>query len=170
MSLIPFFYPFRTTLIILSVFTFIFHTPSNIGRDFRHTLTWMGISGINLILIMLSSLHSLIQVPLNMMLQLLLSRAILFWPKFYYSLFKYKEVRRSFWRIATKPLGADYRRPVKKSNKITCLNVRYYFYSLYQSKGAYGKIRQQSDKDQEYEVAAANEKLFYDHSLNLSIP
>ena len=114
MSLIPFFYPFRTTLIILSVFTFIFHTPSNIGRDFRHTLTWMGISGTHLILIMLSSLHSLIQVPLNMILQLLLSRAIFFWPKFYYSLSKYKEGRRSFWTIITNPLGADYRRPFRQ--------------------------------------------------------
>ena len=78
MCLIPFIYMLRRTLIILSAFTFIAHTPSIIGREFKYTLTWMGISGTHLILIMLSSLHSLIQVPLNMMLQLLLSRAILF--------------------------------------------------------------------------------------------
>ena len=61
----------------------------------------MAISNIHLILIMLSSLHSMIQVPLNMMLQIPFSRAILFWPKFHYILFKYKEGRRYFCIIVT---------------------------------------------------------------------
>ena len=128
MCLVQFIYLFQTTLIILSVFAFIVHTPSIIGREFKNTLTWMAISVIHLILIMFSSIHSLIQVPLNMMLQLRLSHAIILWPKFYYSLFKYKEVRRSFLVIVTNPLCADYWRPVKQINQITCLNVRYYLH------------------------------------------
>ena len=113
MCLIPFIYLLRKTLIILSPFIFIFHTPSIIWREFKNALTWMEISGIHLILIMLSSIHSLTQAPLNMMLQLPLYCAILLWLKFYYILSKYKEARRSFWRIVTKPLGAYYRRPVR---------------------------------------------------------
>ena len=154
MCLIPFIYLFRTTLIILSAFTFIVHTPSIIGREFKNTLTWMEISGIRLILIMLSSLHSLIQFkviqfPLNVMLQLPLSRAIFFWPKFYYILFKYKEGRRSFWGIVTNWLGADYRRTVRQSNQIKCLNVSYYCHSYQQAKVSYAHLHQQSDKDLE---------------------
>ena len=136
MCLIPFIYMLQMTLIILSAFTFIVHTPSIIGRKFKNTLTWMEIYGIQLILTILSSLHSLIQVPLNTMLQLPLPRAIRFWPKFYYSLFKYKEGGRSFYAIVTDPLGAYYRRPVSQSNQITCFNVRYYCHSLHQVKGS----------------------------------
>ena len=170
MFLIPSIYLFWTTLIILSAFTFIFYTPSIIGREFKNTLTWMSISGIQLILIAVLSLHSLIQVPLNMMLQLPLSCAIILCTKFYYSLFKYKYGRGSFLIIATNPLGADYRRPVRQSNKITCFNVRYYWHSLYQAKGDYAHLHQQSDKDLEDEVAAATAKVFYDDLLDLDIP
>ena len=130
----------------------------------------MATAGIHSILIMLSSLNSLIQVPLNMMLQLPLYCAILFWPKFYYSLFKYKEGRRSFWNIVTKTLGADYRRPVSQTNQITCLNVSYYCHSLYQAKGYYAHINQQSDKYLEDSVAATTAKVLYDYPLNLAIP
>ena len=112
MRLIPFIYLFRNTLMILSVFTFIVHIPSIIWREFKNELTWVAIAIIHLILIMLSSLHSLIQVTLNMMIQIPLSRAILFWHKFYYSLFKYKEVSSSFWIVVTNPLGEDYWRKV----------------------------------------------------------
>ena len=90
MCLITFIYLLQTTLIILSAFTFIVNTPSIIGREFKNTLTWMEISGIHLIPIILSILHSLIQAPLNIILQLPLSRAILFWTKIYYILLKYK--------------------------------------------------------------------------------
>ena len=145
--LIPFIYLFRKTLIILSAFTFIVHIPSIIGREFKNTLTWMLISGMHLILIMMSGLHILIQVPLSMMLQLPLSCAILFCTGFYYSLFKYKEGRHSLWSIVTNPFGACHRRPVRKSNQITCLNVRYYCHSLYQVKGSYAHLHQQSDRD-----------------------
>ena len=130
----------------------------------------MEISVIHLILIMLSSLHSLIQVPLNMILQLPLSRAIFFWPKFYYSLFKYKEGRRSFWSIVTKPLGADYRRPVRHPNQTPWLNVRYYCHSFYQTKGAYDNIHQPSDKDIKDAFDAATAKVFYDDPLDLALP
>ena len=78
MCLITFIYLLRTTLIILSEFTLIVNITSIIAREFKNTLTWMEIYGIHLILIMLSSIQSLIQVPLNVMLQLPLSRAILF--------------------------------------------------------------------------------------------
>ena len=50
LCLIPFIYLFRTTLIILSAFTFIAHTPSIIGIELKNTLTWMTISGTTLIL------------------------------------------------------------------------------------------------------------------------
>ena len=82
--LIPFIYLFRATLIILSEFTFIFHTPSIIWRELKNTLTWMETPGIHLILFSLSV------IPLNVMLNIPLSCAILFWLKVYYSLFKYK--------------------------------------------------------------------------------
>ena len=104
------------------------------------------------------------------MLQLPPSRAILFWPKFYYSLVKYKEGRRSFWSKVTNPLGADYRRPVRQSNQITWLNVRYYCHPFYQVKGAYTHLHQQSYTDLEYAVAAATAKVFYYDTLNLAIP
>ena len=90
MCLSLFIYLFQTILIILSAFTFIVHTLKIIGREFKNTLTWMAISGIHLILIMLSSLQSRIQLTLIMILQLPLSRAVPFWLKCYYSLFKYK--------------------------------------------------------------------------------
>ena len=72
-----------------------------------------------LILIRFPCLYSMIQfkltqVPLNIMIKIPISRAILLWSKFYYSLFKYKEGRLSFWSIVTNPLGADYRRPFRK--------------------------------------------------------
>ena len=72
--------------------------------------------------------------------------------------------------IITKPLGADYRRPVRPSNQTTCLNTRYYFHSLYQVKGGYARFHQQSDKDLEYAVASATAIVFYDDPLNLAIP
>ena len=72
--------------------------------------------------------------------------------------------------IVTKTLGADYRRPVSQTNQITCLNVSYYCHSLYQAKGYYAHINQQSDKYLEDSVASATAKLFYDDSLNLPIP
>ena len=151
LCLIPFIYLFRMTLTILSTFNFIVHNPSIIGREFKNTLTWMEISGMHLILIMLSGLHRLIQfkfiqVSLNMMLRLPLSCTIIFWTKFYYSLFKHKEGRRSFWSIATNPLVSDYRTPVRQSNEITYFNMRYYCHSLYQARGDYDRLQQQSDK------------------------
>ena len=116
------------------------------------------------------SLHSLIQFPLNMILQLPLSHAILRWPNFYHSLFKYIEGRRYFCTIVTKPLSVDYRRPVRHSNQITFFNVRYFFHSLYQVKGAYARLHQKIDKDLEDAVAAATSKVLYDDPLNLAIP
>ena len=47
MCLISFIYMFRTTFITISAFT------SIVGREFKITLTWMSVSGINLIIIML---------------------------------------------------------------------------------------------------------------------
>ena len=118
---------------------------------------------------MLSSIHSLILITLNMMLQLPLSCAILLWPRFYHSLFKYKEGGSSFWSIVTKPLGTDYRRPVMQWNKITCLNVRYYFHSFYKAKWDYARLHQQSDKDLEDAVSTDTSKLFYDNPFHFSI-
>ena len=85
--LIPFIYLLRMTLILLYEFTFTVHTPSIIGREPKNTPTWMKMSVMNLILFALSGLHILIQfkvihVPLNMVIQLPLPRAILFWTKF----------------------------------------------------------------------------------------
>ena len=125
---------------------------------------------MHLILFSSSGLHSLIhlksiQVPLNMMFLITLYRALLFWNKFYYRLFKYKKGRRSIWRIVTKPSGANYRRPVRPSNQITCLNAGYYFHSFYQLKVAYACLRQQSDKDIENVVSDATSIVFYDDPL-----
>ena len=175
MCLIPFIYLLLTTLIILSEFTFTVHTSSIIGRELKSTLTWMTISGMNLIPFALSGIHSLIQFKviqytLSMMLQRPLPRTIIFWPNFYYSFFKYKKGRCSIWSIATNPLGADYRILVRPSNKITCLNARYYCYSFYQANGAYDQLHQQSDKDIEYSVSSATAVVFYDDILNLEIP
>ena len=122
----------------------------------------MAIVDIHLILIMFSSLHSLILFPLNIMLQIPLSKSILFWPKFYYSLFKYREGRRYFWSILTKPLGAYYRRLDRQPNKITCLNVNYYCHSFYQGSRYYAQLHQQSDKDIEDTVSATTTNVFYD--------
>ena len=136
----------------LSAFTVIVNNPSIIGRELKNTLTWMTIAGMHLILFALSGLQiliqlELIQVTFNMMLQLPLSHTILFWPKFYYSLFKYKEVRRSIWRIVTNPLVVYYRRPVSPYNKITFFNASCCCHSLYQAKGAYSCLHQKNDND-----------------------
>ena len=103
------------------------------------------------------------------MLQKPLSCAIIFCQRFYYTPFKYKEARRSIWSIITKPLSADYRRLVRPSNQITCLNARYYCHSLYQVKKNYDHLHQQSYKDIENSVAVATAIVFYDDPFNFPI-
>ena len=48
--------------------------------------------------------------------------------------------------------------------------MRYYWQSFYQAKGDYDNLHQKSDKDIEYAVAVATDKVFYDDPLNLAIP
>ena len=60
LCMIPFIYQFKTTLILLSESTFIFRTPSIIGRGLKYSLTWMTIAGMHLILFVLSGLHILV--------------------------------------------------------------------------------------------------------------
>ena len=103
------------------------------------------------------------------MIYLPLSCTIIFWPKFYYSLFKYKKGRGSICSIVTKPLGTSYRRPVRPSNQITCLNVGYYCYSFYQAKEDYSRLHKQSFKGIEYAVAAATDIALYGDPLHLEI-
>ena len=126
--LIPLLYLFRMTLTFISVAIKFMPTPSKVWTAIRNAITWTAIISLHMILFVLLALHRLtqipiIQIPLNMMEQSIIGRAFLFWPKFYYCLFKPDKNRRTIWEIITSPVPPDGYKASKRSNSIPCLNA-----------------------------------------------
>ena len=129
-----------TSSSISVVFTLTLNLPTNIATSIRNTITWMTILGIHTILWMLSGLHHVIQfrtiqISLNVAFYSTPMKAILFWPRFYYSLFKLKEGRRTILNILANPDDSGSGRLTPSSNRIACLNEKYSCYSFYQTRG-----------------------------------
>ena len=81
--LIPLLYMFQMTLTLISVAIKFIPTPSKVGTEIRNATTWTAIISLHMILFVLSDLHRLtqitiIQIPLNMMEQLIIARTCLF--------------------------------------------------------------------------------------------
>ena len=86
------------------------------------------------------------QIPLNMIEQSFIVRACLFWPKFYYCLFKPNKNRRKIWEIITSPSPIDERKASKQSNRIPCLNTTFSCFSYYQVQWEYSHLNQRHEK------------------------
>ena len=88
------------TLTLISVAINVMPTPSKVWTAIRNSITWTDMISLHMILFVLSALHILtqipiIQIPLNMMDQSIIERANLFWPSYYYCLFKPDKNRRT---------------------------------------------------------------------------
>ena len=117
-------------------------------------------------------LHSIVQLPINLVLQNPLILLITFWPKFYWSLFRPSSDRhrRSIWQIITEPVPDFGTKTKNIQNRIVCLKERYYCHSYYQVKGAYAHLNQSSEKDLDEAVHAATAIIYYDDPLRMTIP
>ena len=128
--LIPLLYLFRTTLTLISVAIKFMPTPSKVWTSIRNAITWNNIISLHMIIFSLSALHRLtqipiIKIPLNMMEQSIIGRACLFWPKFYYCLFKPDKNRRKIWEIITPPVPSDIRKASLGDRKSVECSVEY---------------------------------------------
>ena len=117
-------------------------------------------------------LHSIVQLPINLVLQNPLILLITFWPKFYWSLFRpsLDRHRRSIWQIITEPVPDFGTKTKNIQNRIVCLKERYYCHSYYQIKGAYAHLNESSAKDLDEAVHAAKAIIYYDDPLRMAIP
>ena len=141
----------------------------------KNAITWTAIVSLHFILFVLSALHRLtqiqmIQIPLNMMQQSFLVHICLFWPRFYFCLFKPNENRRSIWEIITCPVPPEGRKASTQSNRIPCINSKYCCFSFYKVQGAYTHLNQKQKKDLDEKVAAETTLVFFDDPLHLAVP
>ena len=108
----------------------------------------------------------------------------MFWKRFYYSIIKTKEKRRSLWEILNNPEppygpkadknvmtlwqlgGADH----LMRNKIVCLNQNIHCYSHYQVQGAYAHLNQTICHNIDEALAAACTIKYYNDPLHLAVP
>ena len=173
--LITLLYLLRMTLTLMSVAITFVPTPSKVWTAIRNAMTWTAIISLHMILFVLSALHRLtqiqiIQILLDMMDQSIIGRACLFWPKFYYCLFKPDKNRRTIWEIITSPVPPEVRNASKQSNRIPCLNATLSCFSSYQVQGAYVHLNQRHEKDLDEAVAAATTLVYYNYPLRLAVP
>ena len=111
--LIPFVYLFRMTFSILSLALLLaLYFPTIVTKALQNTAIWIALIRIHLILFTLSALYRLvkirpIQFTLNFVQQFSVVYTILYWPRFYYSIIKTKEKRRSFWEILKNPVSPN---------------------------------------------------------------
>ena len=164
-----------TSTFISVVFTLTVNLPTNIATSVRNTITWMTILGIHTILWMLSGLHyviqfRIIQISLNVVFHSTPMKAILFWPRFYYSLFEPKEGRRTILNILANTNDTGGGRLTLSFNRITCLNEKYNCYSFYQTRGEYTHLHQADDKEREDAIEKATAVVYYDDPLHLAVP
>ena len=140
-------------------------TPSKVWTAIRNAITWTDIISLHLIIFVLSDLHRLTQIPiiqilLNMTEQSFIVRACLFWPNFYYCLFKPNKNRQTIWEIITSLVPPDIHKATEQSNRIPCLNATFSCFSSYQVQGAYAHLNQRHEKDLDEAVAAATTIVF----------
>ena len=150
-------------------------TPSKVWTAIRNAITWTAIISLHMILFSLSALHILtqipiIQIPLNAMEKSIIARACIFWPKFYYCLFKPDKNRGTIWEIITFSVPPYSRKASKKSNRIPCLNATFSCFSPYQVQGAYAHLNQRHEKYIDEAVAAATTLVYYNDPLRLAVP
>ena len=139
--LIPLLYLLHMTSTLISVAINLMSTPSKVWTAIRNAITWTTIISLHMIIFVLSPLHRLtqipiIQIPLNIIEQSIIGHACLFWPKFYYCLFKTDNNRRTIWEIITSLVPPDGRKASKQSNRIPCVNATLSCFSSYQVQGA----------------------------------
>ena len=173
--LIPFIYLLRTTLTILNKIYRSVPTPSKLWSVPRNGATWIAIIGLHSVLFTLSALDRLTQiwavkVALNMAQNLTIVRICLYWPNFYWSLFRPKPNRRSIWAIITCPVPPDGPKANEQSNRIPCMNAKFCCFSFYQVQGTHAHLNQKTEKDLDRAVAAATAIVFYDDPLHLAVP
>ena len=163
------------TLTLISVAINLIPTPSKVWTAIRNAITWTAIISLHMILFILSALDrltqiSIIQILLNMMEQPIKARACLFWPKFYYCLFKSDNNRQTIWEIITSPVPPDGRKAIKQSNRITFLNATFSWFSSYQVQGEYAHLTRRHEKDLDEAVATATTLIYYNNPLRLAVP
>ena len=164
-------------LTFLVIFLAMFHlrSPSTTRRLARNGAIWIALTCMTPILFSLSALHRLTQTAilkaaLNFVQQLSIVRLCLFWPRFYYSLFRFKPHRRSIWDIITDPLPKIKAKAKRPSVKMVCLNENRCCFSFYQTRGAYAHLNQRIEKYLDEAVANTTVAVFHDDPLRLAIP
>ena len=105
-----------------------------------------------------------------MMEQSFIARACLFWPKFYYCLFKPTKKRQTIWEIIAFSVLSDGCKSSKQSNRIPCLNATFSCFLSYQVQGEYAHLNHRHEKDLEEAVSAATTLVFYNDPLRLGVP
>ena len=70
----------------------------------KNVFLWISIFGIHPLLILLYSVHFVVRIQINMLIQLHIFRICIFWPYFYWSLFRRKENRCYVWDIMKNPV------------------------------------------------------------------
>ena len=121
--------------------------PSIVLRTTTNTLSWIALLCIHPILFVLSGLHTIVQIRaiqfvLNYVQQFTPMRILLFWPRFYYSILKPKENRRSLWQMLENPVPSTGPKAGGISTRIICLNKNKCCYSHYQVQGAHAHLHQ----------------------------
>ena len=170
-TLIPFVYLFRLALTLTCLAKLlIIGTPCFIGRSLFNGCIWTSISFIHIALTLLRIVHSIVQLPANLIHQNPIIRLITFWPKFYWSLFRPKSNRRSIWQIICDPVPDTGPKTKNIPNRMVCLRDRYYCHSFYQVQGAYAHLNQSSEKDLDEAIHAATAFIYYDDPLRVAIP
>ena len=149
-------------------------TPSKVWTEIRNAISWTGIISLHMIIFVPSTLHRLnqlpiIQIPLNMMEQSIIARDCLFWPKFYYCLFKPDRNRLTILEIRNSPVPPEGRKDSNQSNRIPRLNATLCCFSSYQVQGAYDHLNQRHEKYLDEAVAAATTLVFYNDPLHLEV-
>ena len=163
------------TLALIYVAINLMPTPSKVWMAISNAITWNAIISLHMILFLISAPNRLtqipiIQIPLNMMEQSIIGRTCIFWPKFYYCLFKPDKNRGTIWEIITSPVPPDGHKYSKQSNRITCLNSTFSCFSSYQVQGAYVHLNQRHEKDLDEAVVATTTLVYYNDPLRLAVP
>ena len=132
--------------------------------DFR-----ISIFGIHMLLILLYSIHFIVCIQINMLVQIHIFRICIFLLYFYWSLFKPKDNIRSVWDIIKNPVPPTRTKADISSGRIVFLCYRYYCHSFYQVQGAYAHLNQKREKDLDKAVRPATRIVYYDEPLHLAI-
>ena len=133
LCLLPLTCVIRMTLFIIF---FALSFTSMIFNATRNTLSWIAMICIHFLLFTLSGLHTIVHIrmikfSLNYIQQSTLVRLVLFYPRFYYSILKPKENRRSLWQMLRNPVPPTGPKLNRVNDTIICLNQNKCCYSHY---------------------------------------